>query len=738
MNLNFKITYSFLFVLLYSFSTVYSQEHGTNPLIVLNDHQGQYCIGKDILYLVDQSKQLTFNDVNHKLHTDFIQNTTKIPNFGFSDSVYWLTWQVVYTGQSEKEWLLEIGYPHLDKIELYIIDNIGKIEIRKAGDTYSFDQREMAYKNFIFHIRFKPDEIKRFYLKVRSESSIQIPLYIWDKISFSENVVVVEVCYGLFVGCMTILFFYNIFLLISIRNNIILSLLLSIGTYVLAQLSINGHAFQYLWQETPLLANKSIPLWIIVSGTCFFRFSIRFIEPYRFSVMINTILGITFVSGLLIIPLSLTMPYKYIIKLVVLYSVFSSAIVLFSGFLSVYKKKPASRFFCLGWLSYFVGLLMYALKTAGVLPSNFLTEYSYQLGTVIFIMLMSNAIVDRIYYQRNQNEQELRNALDSTNQLLKAQKIIRNSQDQTGQQIDMESDRILKASDELNLNYEEVNKQAENVSGISEQMTDNIKTIADSIGHMGHSIDNTLSMAQELSSNIQIVFQSLDQMSESMQTIEDNAHKGFTISDNALKLSHKTTHTMTDLDQAAMEIGKVSDFIRRISDKTNLLSLNAAIESASSGEKGKGFAVVANSIQKFADQSAMAADDITQVISDVQTRAQEANVVIANIADIVKSIHTSSEKSSTAIQTQGKTIIDIVQHSAKSKDEVKNISQSIEDLANNASDILKHINNIAVDFNQVSSNIKDVSMAIQRSREGVVQIKDVSIGLSETSKELCL
>jgi len=738
MNQIVKIIYSFLFVLLYSFSTVCSQEQGSDPLIVLIDDQRQYCIGKDVLYLVDQTAKLTFNDVfNHKHDTEFHQTKTDIPNFGFSDSDYWLTWQVIHTGQSEKEWLLEIGYPHLDQIELYIIDHMGEIDIRKAGDTYLFNKRELAYKNFIFHIRFEPNEIKRFYLKIRSDSSIQIPLYIWDKMSFSENVVIVEVCYGLFVGCMTIMFFYNIFLFISIRDKIILYLLVSIGTYTLAQLTINGHAFQYLWQESPLLANKTLPLWIVVSVTSFILFSKRFIEPYKLSLMINKILLIAFALGLLIIPLSLTIQYRSSIEMAVIYTVISSAIVLFSALLSVYKKKPASRFFCLGMLSLFVGILMYMLKTAGFLASSFLTEYSYQIGSVLFIMMMSNAIVDRIYYQRNQNELELRNALDSTNQLLNAQKRIRDSQNHTGQQIEIESDSIFKASDELNQNYEKVNNQAEHVSNISNQMSDHIRTIADSIGHMGDSIDNTLSMAQELSSNIQIVFQSLDQMSGSMQNIEDNSHKGFMISDNALKLSHKTTHTMSDLDQAAMEIGNVSDFIKRISDKTNLLSLNAAIESATAGEKGKGFAVVANSIQKFADQSAMAADDITQVISDVQIRAQEANVVIANIADIVKNIHTSSEKSSIAIQTQGKTINDIVQHSAESKDKVNNISQSIDKLASNASDILKHINNIATDFKQVSSNIKDVSMAIQRSREGVVQIKDVSTGLSETSKELC-
>lgn len=716
-----------MFVLLFFSSMVRAQ------LIELTDYQNKYCIGKMIQYIEDQSNKLTFTDVSS---SDFNLHHADIPNFGFSDSDYWLKWDVVYTGKTSKEWLLETGYPHLDYIELYIIDKEGNVDIRKAGDRLSFHHREMAYKNYIFHITFKPNESKRFYLKIRSESSIQIPLFFWEKTFFSEYISVIEIFYGLFAGGMLILFFYNIFLFIAIRDKMILYLLAAISTYTLSQLTINGHAFQYLWQDSPLLANKTLPIWIIVSSTSFVLFSKRYIEVFKSSLLWKNVLLYTFISGVLIIPLTLIIQYKYNIKIVMLYSFFSSLIVIISAIVAFYQKYPASRFFFFSWLSYFLGALLFILKTAGIVPANFITEYSYQIGSVLFIMLMSSAIVDRIHYQRNQNEQVLKDAIISSRQLLNVQKEIHDSQVRTGCQIDNESKKIFSASDHLTQNFSKVNLQAEDVSKISEQMTENIKNIAISIDHMGNSIDHTLSMAKELSSSIRVVFQSIDQMSESMQDIEKSSLKGLGISHDALKLSQKTTLSMSDLDQAAVDIGKVSEFIKRISDKTNLLSLNAAIESASAGESGKGFAIVANSIQKFADQSAMAADEITLIISDIQLRTQEAGNVIAEISGIVENIHSSSQKSSNTIEDQGKTIVDIVQRSDTSEEKANSISQSIHDLASNADDILQNITNIARDFDHVSSSIKDVSQAIVRSLKGVIQIKNISTGLSETSKEL--
>ena len=737
MNIKKVIIYTILFVVFIFPATTIADQVPDKNTIEINDHKSKYSIGKNVRYLEDRTKALSFEDICKKnVNTDFLQNKTDIPNFGFTDSVYWFTWTINYKGPFSREWLLEMGYPHLDDIKLYIIDQDGKIDIREAGDLFKFSQREMAYRHFIFHVLFKPDTPKRFYLKIRSESSIQLPLMIWEPVQFIENVTVVEIFMGFIVGSVAILFFYNLFLFLTIRNTLFLFFLVAISTYILSQLTINGHAFQYLWHESPFLANKTLPIWIIVSGTCLAIFSKKHINPKAFSKFTNTLISIVIFCGLLILPLTLTISYSYNIQIVLLFTLFAISIMFYSGIVAVIKKQPASRFYLAAWLAYCVGTGLYALKAMGYFHSNFFIEHSFQIGSVVFITMTSIAIVDKINYQRNQSDQKLEDALASNSLLLKEQEDIHAINEKTAQNIDNESEIMAIATEGLSENFSELMRQTKNGIQISEEMTENTKNISTSIDQMGHFIEKVLSAAKELSSTIDHVFEAIDQLFKSMKNIEDISCKGSSISHNAGVLSQKTTKTMSDLEQAAMEIGNVSEMIKRISDKTNLLSLNAAIESANAGEAGKGFAVVANSIQKFADQSAMAAEDISHIIGDVQTRSQEANAVISNIAHIVNDMNASSDHILESVEEQAKTVQHIAKWAPESRKDSTDISQLIQDLAESANDILANVHEITNDIDTVSVSISDISLAIKESQAGVIQINKASGVLSKTSKEL--
>ena len=91
---------------------------------------------------------------------------------------------------------------------------------------------------------------------------------------------------------------------------------------------------------------------------------------------------------------------------------------------------------------------------------------------------------------------------------------------------------------------------------------------------------------------------------------------------------------------------------------------------------------------------------------------------------------------SNTIESQTITIDAIVERSASSKEQAKNTTHSIHELANNANNMFHNIHEIAKDSDQVSANIREISHAILRSQEGIIQIKDISIGLSEMSKKL--
>ncbi|MFA0648436.1 methyl-accepting chemotaxis protein, partial [Vibrio cyclitrophicus] len=87
----------------------------------------------------------------------------------------------------------------------------------------------------------------------------------------------------------------------------------------------------------------------------------------------------------------------------------------------------------------------------------------------------------------------------------------------------------------------------------------------------------------------------------------------------------ETSNIVNQLQEYSVEIGSVIEVINSISEQTNLLALNAAIEAARAGEQGRGFAVVADEVRSLAAKTQQSTVDIQEIISRLQAQAKDAN-----------------------------------------------------------------------------------------------------------------
>lgn len=406
--------------------------YAVEPVIV-SDDDARCDVSPYLEYYKAPSDNYTFSEIK-QLKTGWKKSKRTVPNFGYTDSVYWFRFSLRNSTEKPLSRYLEIAYPLIERLQVFVPSEDGKYKTYTTGSLLSMESRDIEDRNFVFYVQV-PTGQAEFYLKVKTESSLEIPVYIWSQSGFIERCNrQLPLLWGYFgMLIMTMLYYFFLFMTEERENHFYCSVfILSIA---LCNIYLTGFGFQYLFANASWL-NKRLGYYlfyfVIASGVLFARSNFSHFSNLKwfgdyvcrgilwgwfFFMVAGTIAGFGKITQVIMLT----------------WGMLSTTALVFSLFYCSFSTMTPNYTMLFGTMFYIAGVLAYVFKSLGILPSNMITSYGHLSGSAVMVLFFAQGVYENILKSRkklaelSQSRRELERIINqstATALLLRADKVL--------------------------------------------------------------------------------------------------------------------------------------------------------------------------------------------------------------------------------------------------------------------------------------------------------------------------
>ena len=292
-------------------------------------------------------------------------------------------------------------------------------------------------------------------------------------------------------------------------------------------------------------------------------------------------------------------------------------------------------------------------------------------------------------------------------------------------------------ADSVNFAVEQLRELVTGINITAQTVDESAQETMDTTSRLAEASGQQAEQVRIVTDNINDMAESFDVMADKSRESSEVARKSVAIANKGSNMAQQTIQGMDTIrdqiqetskrikriGESSQEIGDIVELINGIAEQTNILALNAAIQSASAGGAGRGFAVVADEVQRLAERATNATRRIETLVKNIQADTSEA---VISMESTTSEVVSGARKAEDAGEALGQ-IESVSKDLSRLIDEIASEAQAQSETATQVAGQMKEIRDVSIKTsegtNQTAQSMGRLADLVTKLSESVADFK---------------